>query len=308
MTPTGRCLWTPLMVALAYLPDIAKHLLVVVGLSGWQVAAHSVVFALVAAAVGAVAVRGTCGVSLRRAFAVCVFSLLAHDVLDLLQATDRQPLWPFSTSRFGAGAELIPTGGVAEIAFFMLPLAVVLLVRRLATRVSKGSGAAVSMVDRRAVWFGRTLTALIVGAAATTHWLRSERQSQLNVARAFLSEGEFAAAVDALGRADRWPQTAKAGRIEYLEALAVLGLGRREEAEQLFLSSRRADPGYFWSLADLCVFLASTDESLVVRRSVLEPFLAELRRDFAHDPDLDRILAKITRRMVPGVAIDSQVD
>ena len=87
------------------------------------------------------------------------------------------------------------------------------------------------------------------------------------------------------------------GRVAYLQAEARLGLGERVEAETLYLESYRADPSYFWVVADLAVYYATSDAAADRRRQAAAPYLDRLRGDFDDHPERDRVVAKVERAL-----------
>src|SRR5574341_2227996 len=85
--PIGPEFWLPVMVGLAYLPDIATQLLAFTGWSEARAASHSVFFTLLAAAALALPLARTFSVPTVRFFLVTFASVLLHDLLDLAQST-----------------------------------------------------------------------------------------------------------------------------------------------------------------------------------------------------------------------------
>ncbi len=297
----GPALWTPIVVGLAYLPDIAAQIMLLAGLDAWQPASHSVLLAPVAS----LAVAGVLGrlrlLSFGRAFAVALFCILLHDALDVLQGSDRTPWWPVSDRPVRFGRSIIPTGMYQELLLFGILFGVFLVWRRVWRK--RRAGAVRQKLSWRcrpgSVWLGWALTASILAGAAGTHYLRGVRGRQFQLARTLLSDCEYRAAIAALDRADRWPSTAKPGRIDYTRAEALAQLQDREQAERYYLRACQADPSYFWALADLTVFYASSDEPVEEKRRCCAPYIERLRREFADHKALPRVLSKLERKLAP---------
>jgi len=144
---------------------------------------------------------------------------------------------------------------------------------------------------------GGGLTVLIFLSAAATHQLRDLRESQLQRAWTMINQKQSASALGLLDQAEHWPSTAALGRVDYARAEAYSNLGDRAEAEEHYLRSVRADPSYFWAIADLAVFYASSEESLDVRRVRAAPYLSRLTSEFANEKALPQVLAKLERRL-----------
>jgi membrane-bound metal-dependent hydrolase YbcI (DUF457 family) len=301
-------LWLPAVVTLAYLPDIIAQLGLIAGWSDGRLLGHSVMFAVVVSpAIGAVLMR-LAAVSFARAFVTSLVSLLVHDVLDLAQATDRAPWWPMSNRTTAFDTALIPTDVLGEAAVFGGLLLAFLAVRQ-AAHWWTGRNAAdpQNAVDpaipgewqARRVWLGRAFIVAIVLGAVLTHSLRDAREADFETGRALVRWRAYQAALDALARAEHWPSTARAGRIDYLRAEAYAGLGDRRRAESYYLRAYRADPMYFWAVADLALFYASSSEPVAVRRRLVAPYLSRLRSEFARHPALPDLLARLERKLAP---------
>jgi tetratricopeptide (TPR) repeat protein len=157
------------------------------------------------------------------------------------------------------------------------------------------------------VWLGRGFIVAVVLAAAITHSLRDRREAQLETGRALVEQRAYSAALEVLAQAERWPPTVNPGRIDYVRAEAYAGMGDRRRAEAYYLRAYEADPMYFWTVADLAVFYASSSEPAAERRRLIAPYLSRLRTEFARDPALPEILARVEGRLagsLPGGASD----
>jgi membrane-bound metal-dependent hydrolase YbcI (DUF457 family) len=296
----ASALWLPAVVVLAYLPDIVAQLGLIAGWSDSRLLGHSVLFAVaVSPAVAAVLVR-LAGVSFTRALVTTLVSLLAHDVLDLAQATDRAPWWPLSDRPIGVDLGLIPTGLLREAAVFGGLLVTFLAIRHLSHRWA--GQRAVNRAIRVAgpawyAWLGRAFIVAVVVAAVVTHSLRDAREAQLETASNLIEQRQYQAGLEALARAEPWPSTTKPGRIDYARAEAYAGMGDRQRAEIYYLRAYRADRMYFWAVADLALFYASSDEPVAERRRLAAPYLSRLRSEFAGHPALPPILERVKRKL-----------
>src|SRR5262249_37294364 len=99
--PFRSAMWIPTVIGLAYLPDITAQLILLVTGNDERMMTHSVLFAFAAAAAIIPLLTKLGSVSIRHAFTITLISILAHDGLDLLQATDRAPWWPLSNRQVG---------------------------------------------------------------------------------------------------------------------------------------------------------------------------------------------------------------
>jgi len=81
----AKGLGVPVLVGLAYLPDIAAQPLLLAGVSLGRVVTHSVLFAVVVSVGLAPILARVTGLSCRRAFVIILVSVGLHDLLDVLQ-------------------------------------------------------------------------------------------------------------------------------------------------------------------------------------------------------------------------------
>ena len=293
-------LWLPAVVTLAYLPDIVAQLGLIAGWSDSRLLGHSVMFGVAASAACAAGLMRLAKVSFTRAFVTTLVSVLGHDALDLGQATDRAPWWPLSDRPVGFDLGLIPTDLLRELALFG-GLLLAFLALRLAGRRWAGQNVVDQVIpgegQTRWVWLGRAFIVAVVLAAVVTHSLRDARDAQLEAARVLVDEGAYQAGLQALAQADGWPSTTKPGRIDYVRAEAYAGMGDRQRAETYYLRAYRADRTYFWTVADLALFYASSAAPVEERRRLAAPYLSRLRTDFAGHPALPAILSRVERKL-----------
>jgi tetratricopeptide (TPR) repeat protein len=281
-------------VVLSYFPDVVEQL---AGYGGWRSASafsHSLLFALVAGVVLAPVLARVGGARLGPSAAIAVLAILAHDALDILQSPDRMPAWPISTWRFSGAAGVIPSSLLGEVAV-LSPLVIFIGLRRWSRRRANPP-----VPVRPAEALAWSIVAAIVASAAVVSHLRDVRHDELLHARALVAQGDYVRALAACDRADRWPATVAPGRLDYVRAEAWLGLGNRDRAEKYYLSSRRGDPTYFWTVADLAVMYASGEKPLDQRRREAAPWVHVLETDFAGHPALPRTLARVQRNLRNG--------
>jgi membrane-bound metal-dependent hydrolase YbcI (DUF457 family) len=290
-------LWIPVAVGLAYAPDVAERLLTLLTPHG-DVAAHSFLFAVLFSIAVAPVLGRLFGIRGRAAFAITLFSIGCHDLLDMLQATDRAPLWPLS--RRTVGVAVLPGGARAETAAFGALLASFLIggwtasrekTRRLVSNAVPGRGSTAAGLVAAAA------TGLLFIVPYGVHKLRSLREGQLEEATALLGRERYFDVLPLLDQAERWPSAARRGRIDYLRAEVYQGLGDRRRAEEHYLRSLKTDPHYFWLVADLAVFYASGDEPRSERGLKAKPYVERLEREFSDQPELSQVLDRVRRKL-----------
>jgi hypothetical protein len=280
--------WLPVLVGLSYAPDIVTQALLLAGQRWGPSLGHSVPFVVLLGVVVAAPVARLLDVRFGRALALTLAALLLHVGVDLLQATDRRPLWPFTSWRCGPDEPILPTGLPGEAAVCGAPLLVLL-----PWRLRRVGGAA----RTRAVWGGAMAATIVVAAAAATHVLRDRREDAFERGARLVEEGRYDEALLALDESGRWPSTAKPGRIDYLRGEVLAGRGERDRAERRYLLSYETDPTYFWVVADLAAFYAAPPGDVATRRARAAPWVERLQRDFARHPALPDALARVDRAL-----------
>ena len=304
-------LWTPLLIGLSYLPDIVAQVVLFISTrNDIRVGTHAAPCAVAASLVLAPFLARLMGISRLHMFVVVLICLLIHDVLDLLQATDRILWWPFSNRRIGNIEPIIPTSPVKEAMLFSVLVLTALVVHQLIVWFRRDRVQIVIRATQNVrphSWLNVAVTGIMMLLAATTHHLRQLREEQFKQAEIFAQEKHaYNNALVLLEAAERWPSTTKPGRIDYLRAWTYEQLGDRHRAEEYYLRSDYADPMYFWNLVDLAAFYAVGPEPLPVREQRVAPYVQRLRQDFADHPDfaveLTRIAQRLTRppALVPG--------
>ena len=217
-------LFVPVVIAAAYFPDAFAQLGLLAGWADASRAGHSLLLALVATPAVAAAVSAAGGFSYAKGLLVAGITIGLHDVLDILQSADRQPLWPLADRPFALARPLLPESPLGEAVVFGVLFLLYLCVARLRRR--PGAGDDGRAPRGRLAWAGRIATAALVTLAVVTHGLRGRRESQLEAARASIEHGDVRAGLLLLADAARWPSTARAGRVDYLRAEAYAGARR----------------------------------------------------------------------------------
>lgn len=302
--PLGDALWGPAVVGLAYLPDITNHLAQWSGLANARVVTHSVAFAAIASPLLGLGLTKLGSISFRRATGIAFLSVLAHDALDVLQGAESRPWWPISHGVIDLERGLIPLAPVQETMLFGAALALFALAGALLRRQrSRGADRRAPRTRRggAAVWTGRALIGAILLAASATHYLSDVRMREIMGIQQMLHRREYSAALARIEDARLWPAATQPGRLDYLQAEALLGKGDRRHAEEYYHRAYRQDPSYFWLVADLAVFYSSSDKPASERRRLAEPYIRRLRNEFSHRSAQPRMLARIERKLAGGV-------
>jgi membrane-bound metal-dependent hydrolase YbcI (DUF457 family) len=301
LSRAARAAWAPLVVAAAYLPDVLTQIGSMTGVPHARLIGHSftvgVAAGVLVAAIWAFAARA----SIVRALAVVVGSILVHDVLDILQATDREPFWPWSTARISTGAFELPSGLWTEGALFLGLFALFLLVRRRYVpmsdtrqmRVGYGPDTRPGLAD----WLGRGAIAVLVVAAIATHAQRDARARQVQEAWRLVDARRYEDALRTADAAERWPSAAHPGRLDMVRGEAYLGLGDTDRAERAFLRAREQDPTNFWAIVEIAEYYASCNRPASERRRLMQPYVDELRNRFSQRRELPDVLSRLERLM-----------
>jgi membrane-bound metal-dependent hydrolase YbcI (DUF457 family) len=269
---------------------------VLAGRHGYKPLSQSIGFAVVASLIIAGAASRLAGLRFRHIFSVSLLTVLLHDILDMLQTTDRMPLWPFWPHAVGVGRAVIPQNPTHEGLLFA-GLFVVFLVGWFALRRRARASREVVPTPRRLAWMGNLLAVAVFVLAGVTYVERSDRSRQLERAWALYKAKDYDAALDAFDRAERWPGAGLAGRIDYGRALIHDERGERDRSERHYLQAIEADPTNFWPLADLALFYVSSSEPMTKRRERVAPYLARLRREFSDEPNSPGVIAKLERKL-----------
>ena len=293
LRPIARTFWTPTIVALAYFPDIVTQLGLMLGFASAKLAGHSMPFGILAGIVIGISWSRVSGGSTRLLIGLAIGSILLHDVLDLLHASDRAPLWPLATSLSGANWRALPNRLASEIVVYGVPCAVYEAWRFYARR--KPVRHATRAPSRSLKWIARALVILLMIAAVVIQSTRGYRRRQLNSAERLLRRGEYSRALEAAEAADGWPVAAGPGRIDLLRGEAYEGLGDLARAEAFYLRAYRSDPENFWAIADLAEYYAAHASSAAERRRRTAPYVEQLRQRFGDNQALPSVLDRVER-------------
>jgi membrane-bound metal-dependent hydrolase YbcI (DUF457 family) len=298
-SPLTRALWLPAVVAVSYVPDIVTQLGSMAGLAHANLAGHSLIVAL-AGGLGIAALwAAMTGLSFPRLLAISIGSILGHDLLDLLQTTDRAPFWPWSTHIVSVGA-ILPRRTLIEGPLFLLLFVLYVLWRMRTGRSLELLRALVDLRPRAAsaaVWAARAAVVAILLTATGTHALRAERERAAREAGLLNAQGRYEDALRVVDTADRWPWPARPGRLDIIRGEAHEALGQPATAERYFLQAYREDPTNFWAVADLAEFYAARDAPPDDRRRLTQLYTDELRRRFPRHEHLHDVLARVDRKL-----------
>ena len=289
--------WLSVLVGLAYLPDIVGHGSALFGLGDWRAASHSVLFALIATAVFAPLLARGFGVSHGRAAAIVFGSILGHDLLDLLQGSDRVLGWPFLDRRVRLRLTVIPENAIREALVFSVAFLIFLVARIwLGKTPPLGSW-------RRGTWQWSAVAGLILVAAVGSHASKTMREREVHTVEHLLRRQDYTEALARLDRLRLWPTMRRSAEIERLTARALLGKGDRAGAEERLLAAERADPDDYRTVVDLALFYASSSEPRIERRQRVAPYQTRLETEFGRRRDNRRVLAQVAERLaLPGPA------
>ncbi len=302
-------LWTPIIIGLAYLPDILSQVIALAGFGSHASVTHSIVVSLAATLLLGWPVARLGGISVFRGAAIVLFSLGAHLLLDLLQATERRPFWPFSDRNVGLGLDAIPFNSLYEVlvfgGFFVAFLVILRRARRSRIPAAGSDASAEVAAAAGGVWIRRCGTvsvSIVLVLAVGTHYLTHVRRQQLVVAKNLINQGNYDAAFEMLDEADRWPAPFRPGSIDFFRGKIWLKLGDRELAETTFLKISREAPRSIYAIEQLALLCATMDGSSEVRAKCLSPWLEVLRERFSDHPRIPRIRQKLRNRL--GYSVD----
>jgi hypothetical protein len=226
-----------------------------------------------------------------RAIVIATASILGHDLLDDLQATD----WA-SSFRIVQNGPFGLSGRVASEAIVSALLFAAFLAWRAANGRSPGRLPAMTLASSKVVrWMPTAIVTAILIAAVGTYLLRGRHERQLNDARRLIDSGDYTAALRMADKADAWPRGNRPGRVEMIQAEAHARLGHAETADALFLTAYQKDPTNFWALADLAEHYAASDRP--ERRRLARLRADELKQRFPRHPRLHDVLEGIEREL-----------
>lgn len=297
LSPLATIGWAPSVVVVSYVPDVITQ----VGSSaGWTHAGlfgHSLAVAVAGGAlIGACWSKAT-AISRRLLVALSIGAIVGHDVLDLLQSTDRAPFWPWSTRIVTSGTSWLPTGLLSDALFFAL-LFGLFAGWRIASGRTLGSLTDPPRLPRTQVWGIRGAAAGLIVAALAAHAFRERLEHELDTAEHLIDRGQFAEALALADRVDSgWLAAVKPGRVDIVRAEAYEALGDSSRAESLYRRAYADDPTNFWAAVDIAEYYANSDRPADERRRLAAPYVAALRSRFVSYRELPAILDRIDRRL-----------
>ena len=295
---------TTSLVVLSYLPDIISQCGLLYGWHDARQLGHSVLFALLIGPAAGLILQQQTTCTRNQCFLIATATILLHDLLDILQSTDRQPLWPFATSPVGADITIIPTDPTREALLFAAFYCCVFLVhhhRHKKHPPKKINNHATSSPYYKL--FDKIFIGIIICTALTTYHLRIQRIQEFQQALPYLRRHEYTSLLQMLDKVDRWPRVAKPGRIDYLRGVACMQQHHMKAAEKYLRQSYRQDPNFFWCIADLALLYARSDRPQDARVALTQPYLRTLRKNFFQHPDYQNYMDKIQHALTQAVKI-----
>ena len=291
----GAAMWIPILIFLNYLPDIVAQISFLLGLRGTEIVWHSLVAGVLFSLIISPGLMVIARLSFRRAFFVSLFSILVHDLLDLLQTPGRLFLWPVSTWRPSPEYTIAPLSPTDEIIIFGCFFIASLIIYLVCFYKHNSNPRPVKTTQQQCiVWLARILIIIILMSAGATQYLKKIRTEKFNQAKAVLeTTKDYTLGLDLIEDAGRWPYGASFAWIDYFKARTYWGLGDRKQAELSYKKSLDEDPWNIWSLGDLALLYASSDEHPAERRQRIAPYVKRLLENFSGDPILQGYLNKI---------------
>ena len=291
----GAAMWIPILIFLNYLPDIVAQISFLLGLRGTEIVWHSLVAGVLFSLIISPGLMVLAQLSFRRAFLISLCSILVHDLLDLLQTPGRLFLWPVSSWRFSPEYTLTPMSARDEIIVFGFFYIAALIIYVTCFYKHNSQPRRVKTTQQQSlVWLARILVIIILMSAGATQYLREIRAEKFNQAKAVLETTEYyTVGLGLIEEAGRWPYGASFAWIDYFKARAYWGLGDRKQAELYYKKSLDEDPWNIWSLGDLALLYAASDEHPAERRQHISPYVKRLLENFSGDPILQSYLNKI---------------
>ncbi len=290
--------WIPFNAAIAYVPDIATELLFLAGWPDAKTCCHSFLFAGIAALICTFVFRSMFSSPPLRRFFFFLGGIALHDILDMLQSSDRLPLWPFS--KLIISWPLIPEDPLYEGLLFLVLFTVFLIFFFHAQRVPLFQKTIPEnhATKLRSSSLFITLFLVLVATAITTHQVRILREKQLYLARKYIAEKQYIRGLSLLRSAQRWPAKIHPGRVEYLQGYILAQTGKWKEAEEKYLLSWEKNHHYFWTIAELIILYAQQDIPLSKKLQLITPWYKRLITDFSRHSDLPEYREKL--RMLLG--------
>ena len=286
---------TTSLVIFSYLPDIVSQCGLFFNWYGARQLGHSILFALlISPATGFILNRQT-SFTKKQCILLGLSTILFHDLLDILQSTDRQPFWPFSTTNFGSTFTVIPTDPTKEGFLFSLFYGVVLAWYLHSGRKKSSTGNTYNQPRPTPIqkWGEKILLILIMLIALATYHLRTQRMHTFRHAMSMFHQQQYSTSLALFNKVDRWPGIAKPGRLAYFKGVIYIKLHHPVLAEKYLLLSYHRNKNFFWCIGDLALLYATSDKSRSQRMSMAHPYIQRMRRDFSRHPDFQQYMHKI---------------
>ncbi len=292
--------WIPFNAAIAYGPDIATELLFLAGWPNAKTCCHSFLFAGIAALICTFVLRSMFSAPALRRFFFFLGVIALHDILDMLQSSNRLPLWPFSDLIISW--PLIPEDPLYEGLLFLVLFAVFLTFFIHAQRETPFQKTIPENHATKPRYSGLfiILSLVLIATAITTHQTRILREKQLNLARKYIAAKQYSRGLSLLRQAQRWPAKIHPGRVEYLQGYILGQTEKWKEAEEKYLLSWKKNHRYFWTIADLIILYAQQDIPLSKKLQLIKPWYRRLITDFARHPDLPEYQEKLRQLLGEG--------
>jgi hypothetical protein len=295
-TGAEAALWTPAWVALGYVPDAAAAALSPFVPTDPLLASHSIPLGMLAGI--AVGIAGF--VVTRRSPALLIslglMSIVGHDVLDLLQATDRAPFWPLTIQGPGASLAWIPDRISGELAVLGPPFLCWAAWRFSTGAARREARERTATATATVTWTARGLVLLLVLTPVAAYYTRRTAEREVLAAQRMLRDGRFEDALRAADSADRWAWIVRRGRTDLVRGEVYEALGDEGRAESHYRRAYELDRNNFWAVADLAEFHASHGDPATRRRRSMV-FLAELRARFTNNPALEKVRADVETKL-----------
>ena len=288
---------TTSLVILSYLPDIVSQCCLFFDWYDGRKLGHSLLFALLISPAAGFILNHQTSFTKKQCFLLAFATILLHDLLDILQSTDRQPLWPFDSSLVGNGITIIPHDPTKEALLFGLIYCLVLawyLYRRRGKKLGHNNDQIPAFQQK---WSERILIGSIILIALTTYHLRIQRVRLFHQAVPFLHQQRYSELLNMLDKVDKWPRIAKPGRIDYFRGVAYWKQHRIKIAEKYLLQSYARDHNFFWCVADLALIYASSDQPQLQRASLAAPYIHQLQTQFSRHRDYSNYMKKINKHL-----------
>ena len=285
------------LITLAYLPDIFSQLFLYLNWNDGRNFGHSLLFAIIFAIPAGLVLFGQTPFTIKQSFSLAFISITLHDILDILQSTDRQPFWPFHTTIIDHNLSIIPIDPIKELLLFTSLYCVILIYyyfrrqRNLPYREKQQPQALIQ------VWSARLLIIIVIASAVITHQLRSQRLHEYQKVLPYLKQQNYAELLPIVDKVDKWPRIAKAGRTDYYRGVIYMKQRKTKLAEEYLLRAYSQDKTFFWCIADLAILYATSNNPQEIRLSLATPYIKQLQTQFSIHTDYHKNMTKIQHHL-----------